>query len=100
VWALFKPSRDPAAASIEEEAAKATPLTAWCAPPGQTRHLILQGVEDQIAPPENGELLQKELGDRATVVNVSGAGHLMPLEQPKTAASHMIGFIHQLGSKP
>jgi pimeloyl-ACP methyl ester carboxylesterase len=100
VWALLKPSRDPAAAGIEEAAAKATPLAAWWAPPGQTRYLILQGAEDQIAPPENGVLLQKELGDRATVVNVSGAGHLLPLEQPATTASHMVDFIRQLGSKP
>jgi pimeloyl-ACP methyl ester carboxylesterase len=42
-------------------------------------------------------LLQKELGDRATVINVPGAGHLLPLEQPETTASHMIGFIRQLG---
>jgi pimeloyl-ACP methyl ester carboxylesterase len=100
VWALFKPSRDPAAGSIEEAAAKATPLEAWWAPPGQTRYLILQGAGDQIAPPENGVLLQKELGDRATVVNVPGAGYLLPLEQPETTASQMTDFIRQLGGGP
>jgi pimeloyl-ACP methyl ester carboxylesterase len=100
VWALFKPSRDPGAAGIEREAAESTPLNAWWAPPGQTRYLILQGAADQIAPPENGVLLQKELGDRATLVNVAGAAHLLPLEQPETTASHMISFIRQLGGKP
>jgi pimeloyl-ACP methyl ester carboxylesterase len=100
IWALFKPSRDPAAGAIEEAAAKGTPLAAWWAPPGQTKYLIVQGAQDQIAPPENGMLLQAELGDRATVVNVSGAGHLLPLEQPTTAASHMIDFIRQLGGEP
>jgi pimeloyl-ACP methyl ester carboxylesterase len=100
VWGLFKPSRDPAAGGIEEAAAEATPLAAWWAPPGQAKYLILQGADDQIAPPENGVMLQKELGDRATLVNVPGAAHLLPLEQPQTAASHMIGFIRQLGGKP
>ncbi|HEV3300450.1 MAG TPA: alpha/beta hydrolase [Planctomycetaceae bacterium] len=100
VWALFKPSRDPAAGGIEFAAAEATPLKAWWAPPGQTKYLILQGADDQIAPPENGALLQKELGDRAMVVNVPGAAHLLPLEQPETCASHMIRFIHQLAGKP
>jgi pimeloyl-ACP methyl ester carboxylesterase len=67
VWTLFKPSRDPAAGSIEQAAAEATPLEAWWAPPGRTKYLILQGADDQIAPPENGTVLQTELGDRATL---------------------------------
>jgi pimeloyl-ACP methyl ester carboxylesterase len=100
VWGLFKPSLDPGAAAIEKAAAESTPLDAWWAPPGQTKYLILQGAEDQIAPPENGEQLQKELGNRATLVNVPGAAHLLPLEQPQEAASHIIGFIRGLSGKP
>jgi pimeloyl-ACP methyl ester carboxylesterase len=96
VWKLFKPSRDPGAAAIELAAAEGTPLKAWWAPPGQTKYLILQGADDQIAPPENGVLLQKELGNRATLVNVPGAAHLLPLEQPETSASQMISFIRSL----
>jgi pimeloyl-ACP methyl ester carboxylesterase len=96
-WAIFKPSRDPGAASIERAAAEATPLEVWWAPPGKMKYLILQGAEDQIAPPENGVELKKELGMRATLVNVPGAAHLLPLEQPKITASHMITFIRDLG---
>ena len=70
VLAMMKPSRDPAAGPIEKAAAEATPLETWWAPPGKTKYLIVQGAEDQIAPPENGEILKKELGDRATLVNV------------------------------
>lgn len=98
VWAVFKPSRDPGAASIEKAAAEATPLEVWWAPPGSIKYLILQGAEDQIAPPENGVDLKNELGSRATLVNVPGAAHLLPLEQPETTASHVINFIRQLGS--
>jgi pimeloyl-ACP methyl ester carboxylesterase len=100
VWALFKPSRDPGAGRIEFAAAESTPLKSWWAPPGQTKYLILQGANDQIAPPENGAILQKDLGDRATLVNVPGAAHLLPLEQPETSAAHMIRFIRQLAGKP
>jgi pimeloyl-ACP methyl ester carboxylesterase len=100
VWAIFKRSLDPGAAAIEYAAAKATPLEAWWAPPGQTKYLILQGANDLIAPPENGVELQKELGPRATLVNVPGAAHLLPLEQPDITASHMISFIRELGRKP
>ena len=84
---------------MEKAAAETTPLNAWWAPAGQTRYLILQGAEDQIAPPENGMVLQKELGDRAALVNVPGAAHLLPLEQPETVASYIINFI-RLGGNP
>jgi pimeloyl-ACP methyl ester carboxylesterase len=100
IWALFKPSRAPGAADLEREASESTPLSAWWAPQGPTKYLILQGAEDQIAPPQNGVELKGELGDRATLVNVPGAAHFLPLEQPETAASHMIEFIRQLGGNP
>jgi pimeloyl-ACP methyl ester carboxylesterase len=87
-------------AGIESAAAKVTPLKAWWAPPGKTKYLILQGANDLIAPPENGVELQKELGERATLINVPGAAHLLPLEQPETTASHMISFIRRLDGKP
>jgi pimeloyl-ACP methyl ester carboxylesterase len=100
IWGIFKLSLDPGAAGIEFAAAKATPLEAWWAPPGNTRYLILQGANDLIAPPENGVELQKELGERATLITVPGAAHLLPLEQPETCASQMIGFIRHPNSKP
>jgi pimeloyl-ACP methyl ester carboxylesterase len=99
VLAMMKPSRDPAAGPIEKAAAEATPLETWWAPLGKTKYLIVQGAEDQIAPPENGEILKKELADRATLVNVPGAAHLLPLEQPDTTASHVISFIRKLDRK-
>jgi pimeloyl-ACP methyl ester carboxylesterase len=96
IWDIMKRSRAPGSAAIEKQAAESTPLDVWWAPTGETEYLILQGAEDQIAPPENGEDLKQELGDRATLVNVPGAAHLLPLEQPETAASHVISFIQQL----
>ena len=100
VWGIFKISLDPRVAGIQAAAAKATPLEAWWAPPGKTKYLILQGANDLIAPPENGVELRKELGDRATLINVPGAAHLLPLEQPEATASQMLNFIRQLGRTP
>jgi len=100
IWGLFKQARAPGAGGIEREAAESTPLARWWAPPGQTKYLILQGADDQIAPPENGVVLKKDLGERATLVNVPGAAHLLPVEQPETTVSHMIRFIQQVGGKP
>jgi pimeloyl-ACP methyl ester carboxylesterase len=100
VWKILNASRDPKAGAIEEAAAKATPLAAWWAPPGNTKYLILQGADDQIAPPENGILLQKELGARATVVNVPDAAHLLPVELPAIAASHIVEFVKSVVVAP
>ena len=100
VWKILNASRDPKAGAIEEAAAKATPLEAWWAPPGNTKYLILQGADDQIAPPENGVVLQKELGARASVVNVPGAAHLLPIELPEIAASHIVEFVKSVGKAP
>ncbi len=99
VWKLFKPSLAPGAATIEMAASEATPLKVWWAPPGRTKYLIVQGADDQIAPPENGVELQKELGDRATLVTVPGAAHLLPLEQPVITAMHILNFLRQQAGK-
>jgi pimeloyl-ACP methyl ester carboxylesterase len=96
VWAVLKPARDPGAGPIEKAAAEATPLSSWWAPPGQTKYLIVQGAADQIAPPENGVELQKELGARATLVTVPGAAHLLPVSQPETTAKYILDFLQQL----
>lgn len=93
VFDMMKPSRAPAAAAIEKMATESTPLSVWWAPAGNTKYLILQGADDQIAPPANGEELKGELGDRATLVNVPGAAHLLPLEQPDVAAEDVDKFI-------
>src|SRR5271170_3607114 len=97
IWGLLKPSLDPAAGGIERAAAGASPFEDWWAPSGDAKYLILQGEDDLIAPPRNGVQLQKDVGDRASLVNVPKAGHLFPLEQPQAAASRMIEFIKQLG---
>ncbi|MCU0733574.1 MAG: alpha/beta hydrolase [Hyphomonas sp.] len=98
VFDMMKSSRAPAAAAIEKMASESTPLDVWWAPAGDTEYLILQGADDQIAPPANGEELKGELGDRATLINVPGAAHLLPLEQPGVAAAHVDEFIKSLGS--
>jgi pimeloyl-ACP methyl ester carboxylesterase len=100
VWAALKPCRSPKAAAVEEAAAESTPLSAWWAPPGPTPYLVLQGADDLAAPPENGRLLKQELGDRATLVNVPRAGHLLPIEQSDVTAAQMVSFLRRLSSKP
>jgi pimeloyl-ACP methyl ester carboxylesterase len=69
-------------------------LKDWWAPPGQSQYLVVQGTEDQIAPPENGELLKQEMGVRVTLVSLPRAGHMMPLTEPKKVAAAIVSFLH------
>lgn len=92
-WRVIKPCRAPQAAGIERTAMNATPLKEWWAPPGQSKYLVVQGTDDQIAPPENGELLKQEMGERVTLVSFPGAGHLFVLTEHKKAADAVVSFL-------
>lgn len=40
--------------------------------------LVIQGSDDRITPPSNGEQLQASAADRVSLVSVDGGGHLFP----------------------
>jgi pimeloyl-ACP methyl ester carboxylesterase len=42
--------------------------------------LVIQGSEDDVTPPANGEALQAAAPDRVSVVSVDGGGHMFPSE--------------------
>jgi pimeloyl-ACP methyl ester carboxylesterase len=44
--------------------------------------LIIQGTDDDVTPPVNGERLHATARDRASVTGIPGAGHLFPLTHP------------------
>jgi pimeloyl-ACP methyl ester carboxylesterase len=89
-------SRAPAAGAIQYEAATTVKLDAWWAPAGKIRYLALQGSDDQAAPPENGVLLRKDLGDRVTLATLEGAGHLMLVTRPQETAKEIVIFLRSL----
>ena len=97
-WKLIKPCRAPQAAGIQRTAMDNTPLNEWWAPPGQSKYLVVQGSDDQIALPENGELLKQEMGSRVTLVSFPGAGHLLVATEPKKAAEAVVSFLSGLPS--
>ena len=93
VWQTIRPCRAPQVAGIEGMAMKNTPLKEWWAPPGQMKYLVVQGTDDQIAVPENGELLKQEMGARVTLVAFPGAGHLFLVTRPKETAAAVVSFL-------
>jgi pimeloyl-ACP methyl ester carboxylesterase len=97
-WRVIKPCRAPQVAGMQRTAMQNTPLKDWWAPPGKAKYLILQGTNDQIAPPKNGELLKQELGERASLVSLPGEGHLFVVTEPNQAAAAVASFLRQTGT--
>jgi pimeloyl-ACP methyl ester carboxylesterase len=83
-------SRAPNAGPIQYAAAASSKIEDWWAPVGKSKFLILQGNRDQAAPPKNGYLLKEDLADRAILVSIEGAGHLMLITQPEKCAQEII----------
>lgn len=92
-WEAIKPCRAPQVSGLQRTAMQNTPLKDWWAPPGTMRYLVIQGSNDQIAPPENGELLKEEMGERVTLVSLSGEGHLFIVTEHEKAAAAVISFL-------
>jgi pimeloyl-ACP methyl ester carboxylesterase len=99
VWRLIKPSRSPGAAGIQRTAMDNTPLNEWWAPPGHSKYLVVQGTEDQIAPPNNGQLLKEELGARVTLIAFPGASHMLILTETQKAVDAVVSFLRSLPSQ-
>jgi pimeloyl-ACP methyl ester carboxylesterase len=100
---FFAPSSDPtvwrdgwwpSGAAAQETANRATPREDWweagCAP-----LLVIQGLDDRMAPPANGHALKETLGDRVQLVDLADAGHALLPEQPEAIAEAIIAFLRQ-----
>ena len=60
---------------------------------GRAPLLIIQGLEDAIAPVANGRELAETLGDRAKLVELADAAHALLPEQPDAIAREVIAFL-------
>ncbi len=56
--------------------------------------LVIQAMDDTIAPPEHtAVLLREEFGDRVTVAEIENAGHALFPEQPEKISAAMLAFL-------
>jgi pimeloyl-ACP methyl ester carboxylesterase len=60
---------------------------------GNAPLLVIQGIDDIVAPPGNGHALREQLGERVQVVDIPRAGHFVIVEQPDRVATAVTGFI-------
>jgi pimeloyl-ACP methyl ester carboxylesterase len=60
--------------------------------------LVLQGLHDVIAPPENGRSLKRDHPERVTLVEFADLGHAMARERPDSVANAIIAWAAKLGN--
>ncbi|MFX0081633.1 MAG: alpha/beta fold hydrolase [Candidatus Hodarchaeota archaeon] len=75
-----------------QKANQATPLMDWWNG-GKAPILVIQGLDDQTAVPENGQILERENKERVKLVNIENAGHFMIYEQPEKVAEEILSFL-------
>src|SRR3984893_6646099 len=73
------------------------PLEYWWSA-GTAPLLVIQGLDDEAAPPGNGRALREQLGERVRFVDLPRAGHFLLLEQPESVARAVSEFLE--GSLP
>jgi pimeloyl-ACP methyl ester carboxylesterase len=76
---------------------KLFPLETWW-PGGKGPMLVIQGLADVIAPPENGRSLKADYPDRVTLVEFPDLGHLMLRERPDLTTDAIIAFVEKLAN--
>ena len=76
-------------------AAAATETAKWWTA-GKAPVVIIQGLDDVSAPPENGRQLKQQIGDRAVLVELPGIGHALPVEDPDMVAAAVLAELAKL----
>jgi pimeloyl-ACP methyl ester carboxylesterase len=82
----------PIAQQAHNKASQATPLMEWWNG-GEAPMLVIQGLDDKSAVPENGHILKREHSERVKLVDIENVGHFMIYEQPKKVAQEIISFL-------
>ena len=82
----------PEAQASQAAAGRATRLEEWWSG-GSAPMLVIQGLQDKVAPPGNGRDLKSNYADRVTLVEIDGAGHGVVVEHPARIADEVVTFF-------
>ena len=83
-----------------DRGSRATPVEGWWNAGSAAPLLVIQGLQDTVAPPENGRMMKAELGDRVELLDIDGAGHALLPEQPEKIAAAVIAFAKRHSPLP
>lgn len=101
--AFFAPGNDATAwrdgwfagtAVMQSTAVRNSDHAAWKLAGGQPM-LVVQALQDAIAPPANAEALAQAAPDQVRIVEIDRAGHAMLPEQPDAIAAAVLAFLAQ-----
>ena len=71
---------------------RGVPLEDWWGA-GTAPLLVIQGLDDEAAPPGNGHALREQFGERVRVIDLPRAGHFLLLEQPEGVTRAVAEFV-------
>ncbi len=80
------------AAKSQSAAVRATPTARWWTA-GHAPVLLVQALEDPIAPMGNADALARDIGARLTLVSLAHASHAILPEQPEAVAAALILWL-------
>ncbi len=58
--------------------------------------LVVQPMQDVLAPPENAEILKREGGDRVRIAYIDQAGHALLPEQPQRLGETVLNYLREI----
>lgn len=99
--AFFAPGHDPAVwadgwdasvAEYQRSAVTATDAREWWDAEAP-RVLVIQGLDDTVALPENGRRYAADHAERTTLVELENAGHALVVEQPEKIVAAMLSHL-------
>ena len=79
------------------EAQSSTPEEEWWTA-GEAPILVIQGLRDRVAPPENGYDVKELAGSRATVLDLPNASHAILPEEPEAVERAVLEFLDGLAA--
>ena len=86
---------DRAGPDLDQSGSARTPSGVWWAG-GRVPLLVIQGLQDRVASPENGRSLKREFGKRVRLIEIDQAGHALLPEQPDRLATTLLAFLREL----
>ena len=69
------------------------PLEDWWSAGAAAPLLVIQGLDDIVAPPGNGHALREQLGERVRLIDLPRAGHFLVLEQSEAVTRAVAEFV-------
>jgi pimeloyl-ACP methyl ester carboxylesterase len=80
------------AAVAHSRATQHTPVEDWWSG-GEAPMLVIQGLDDLIAPPANGRALRDDFGERVKLIELENAGHALIYEHTEVIAKEIVSFL-------